>query len=225
MTRGKTGIIVLTIIAAMAFLFIAILFGSSSKRQGLIDRKASVEEKLGAYAQMDLTIYWIGEFPPEMEVLAPVTQVIAPENVSSETMPVKSTSIHITERDDYGNIIKEEIPREYSRYMLIVISGNPALSDSAKEALSNAVAQNGVPVYSIGDEASSLLGSLLLYNRRKIGPGSSLFYSLNSRYKENPISEDIIQAGGMDLAEAMPVIIDLAIEQYPTDERIQSVTK
>ena len=70
MSRGKTGLIVLTILAAMFFLFIAILFGSSSKRQGVIDRKAALDEKLSAYAQMDITIYWIGEFPSELEVLS-----------------------------------------------------------------------------------------------------------------------------------------------------------
>ena len=225
MSRGKTGLIVLTILAAMFFLFIAILFGSSSKRQGVIDRKAALDEKLGAIAQEDITIYWIGEFPQELEVLAPVTKVIAPENASSETLPIKTTSIHLTERDDYGNIVKEEIPREYSRYMLIVITGNPELSDNAKEALNNAIAVNGVPVFAAGDEASDLVGNILMYYRRKTGPGSSLFYSLSSRYKENPVPEDKIMAGGMDLAEAMPEIIDLAIAQNPADERIQSVSK
>ena len=220
MNRSKTGLIVLTILAAMFFLFIAILFGSSSKRKDVIDRKAALDARLSAFAQMDITIYWIGEFPSELEVLAPVTQVIPPESASSENLPVKSTTFHTTERDEFGNIVKEDIPREYSRYMLIVISGNPVLSDSAKEALNNAVALNGVPVYAIGDEASDLVGSVLLYNRRKSGPGSSLFYSLSSRYKENPIPEDKVLAGGMDLAESLPEIIDLAIAQYPTDERI-----
>ena len=220
MSRGKTGLIVLTILAAMFFLFIAILFGSSSKRQGVIDRKAALDEKLSAYAQMDITIYWIGEFPSELEVLVPVTQVIAPESVSSDNLPIKTSSIHVTERDEFGNVVKEEIPREYSQYMLIVISGYPVLSDSAKEALSNAVAKNGVPVFAIGNEASEIIGNILMYYRHKSGPGSSLFYSLSSRYKENPIPEDIIQAGGMDLAEAMPEIIDLAIAQYSADERL-----
>ena len=59
-----------------------------------------------------------------------------------------------------------------------------------------------------------------MYYRHKSGPGSSLFYSLSSRYKENPIPEDIIHAGGMDLSEAMPEIIDLAIAQYSADERL-----
>ena len=60
MYKSKTGILILTILAAMFFLFVAILFGSSSKRQDVIDRKAALEEKLSAIAQMDITIYWIG---------------------------------------------------------------------------------------------------------------------------------------------------------------------
>ena len=163
MSRGKTGLIVLTILAAMFFLFIAILFGSSSKRQGVIDRKAALDEKLSAYAQMDITIYWIGEFPSELEVLVPVTQVITPESVSSDNLPIKTSSIHVTERDEFGNVVKEEIPREYSQYMLIVISGNPVLSDSAKEALSNAVAKNGVPVFAISSRTGAGLTAVLDY--------------------------------------------------------------
>ena len=220
MYKSKTGLIVLTILVAMFFLFAAVLFGSSTKRQGLIDRKAALDEKLAVIAQTDITIYWIGEFPPELEVLAPVTQVIAPENASSENLPIKTSTFHITERDSFGNVESEDIPREYSRYMFIVICGNPVLSDPAKEALNDAVAKNGVPVFAIGDEASELLGSVLMYYRYNSGPGSSLFYCLNSGYRENPIPEDKVKAGGMDLAEAIPEMIDLAIAQYPVDKRV-----
>ena len=44
MYKSKTGILILTILAAMFFLFVAILFGSSTKRQGIIDRKEAVND-------------------------------------------------------------------------------------------------------------------------------------------------------------------------------------
>ena len=39
MSKGKTGLIVVVFLAAMFFVFIAVLFGSSTKRQGAIDKK------------------------------------------------------------------------------------------------------------------------------------------------------------------------------------------
>ena len=68
MSRGKTGLVVLTLFAVMFFLFIAILFGSSTKRQKNIDKKTAAESQLDVIAQMDLTIYWIGEVPKDRPV-------------------------------------------------------------------------------------------------------------------------------------------------------------
>ena len=214
MNRSKTGLFVLTILAAMFFLFVAILFGSSTKRQGIIDRKEAVNAKLNAIAETDITIYWIGGFPSELEALSSVTNVISPENASTETLPVKSGNIHFTENDEHGNVVKEDIPRDYSEHMLIVITGNPEFSDSGKEALLDAITKNGVPVIALGDEAAGYLGSLLLHIRYKEGPGSSLYYCLGKGYKENPVPADKVSAGGMDLAEVIPDIIDLANVDY-----------
>lgn len=214
MYKSKTGLIVLTVLAAMFFLFVAILFGSSTKRQEIIDRKEAVNAKLSAVAQADVTVYWIGEFPAELEPLSAVTNVIAPEKAGSETLPVKSVAVHFTENDQFGNVIKEDVPRDYSEHMLIVITGNPALSDAGKEALLDSITKNGVPVIAIGDEAADYLGSLLLHIRSKDGPGSSLYYCLGKGYKENPIPEDKVLAGGMDFAEAVPDILALGIADY-----------
>ena len=96
MSRGKTGLVVLTLFAVMFFLFIAILFGSSTKRQENIDRKADIEAKLDIIAQTDLTIYWIGEVPAELEHLMPVINVIPPETASEETLPIKIFPYHVT---------------------------------------------------------------------------------------------------------------------------------
>ena len=60
MSKGKTGLIVLTVLAAMFFLFIAVLFGSSAKRQGVIEKKTGIDDSFDTIAANDLTIYWIG---------------------------------------------------------------------------------------------------------------------------------------------------------------------
>ena len=214
MYKSKTGLLVLTILAAMFFLFVAILFGSSTKRQENIDRKEEITSKLDAIARTDLTIYWIGEVPAELEHLMPVIKVIPFEQVSEETLPIKIFQFDVTEYDPDGVFVSESHPREYSEHMLIVISGNPVISDPGKEALLNSISKNGVPVIAIGDEAAEFLGGLLMRRRYKEGPGSSLYYCLGKGYRENPIPEDKVLAGGIDLAEAMPDIIDLANADY-----------
>ena len=214
MSRGKTGLIVLTFLAVMFFLFIAILFGSSTQRQEKIDRKADVEAQLDVIAQMDLTIYWIGEVPAELEHLKPVINVIPPETASEENLPVQVFEFHVTEYDSEGSFVSESHPREYPRYMLIVLYGDFVLSDSGREALLNSISKNGVPVIAIGNEAATYLGKILNRVRYHEGPGSSLYYCLGKGYKENLIPEEKVVAGGIDLAEGIPVIIEISNADY-----------
>ena len=219
MSRGKTGLIVLTVIAMMFFLFIAILFGSSAKRQNAIDRKAELDAKIDAIIAADTTIYWIGDPPPEeLEHLMTVVNVITPESASEDNLPVKSPAFHTQVHDSFGRLVSEEIPIEYTDNLVIVISGSPNLSQSGKEALLNSIAQNGVPVLAIGNDASEALGGILSYRRVKMGPDSSLYYCLGAGYTENPLSEEAVKAGGMDLAEAVTDQITLALSDYTPQE-------
>ena len=71
-----------------------------------------------------------------------------------------------------------------------------------------------MPFLAIGDEASEVLGEILSYRRFKRGPGSSLYYCLGAGYTENPIPVETVKAGGMDLAEALPDAISLAVSDY-----------
>jgi len=214
MSKGKTGLIVLTLLAVMFFLFIAILFGSSTKRQKNIDRKADIEARLDVIAQMDLTIYWIGEVPGELEHLMPVINVIPPETASFENLPAVNAKIPFQEYDSNGKLVDEVVPREYSENMLIVLTGNPVLSETGKEALLDSISKNGVPVIAIGDEAATYLAKILQRVRYHPGPGSSLYYCLGKGYKENLIPVEKVAAGGIDLAEGIPVIIEISNADY-----------
>ena len=214
MNKSKAGLIVLVFLTAGFFFFLAMLFGSSTQRQAVIDRKAEVEANLDAIAESDITIYWIGELPQELEHLSPVVNVIAPGNITKETIPVRAPSFHFEEYNPDGVLVNEDFPREYSAHMLIVITGSPEISDNGKDALLDAISQNGVPALAIGDEASEVLGEILSYRRFKRGPGSSLYYCLGAGYTENPIPVETVKAGGMDLAEAIPDAISLAVSDY-----------
>ena len=214
MRNGKTGFLILTVFAAMFFLFVAILFGSSTKRQGIIDRKADLEAKLDSIMASDVTVYWIGEVPAELEHLSPVIRQIPQEKVSVETLPVKGPSFDFSEYNELGQVISHDVPVEQSQYMVIVISGNPVLSVEGSEALRNAVAQNGVPVIAIGNDAAELLGNILYYRRFKTGEGSTLYYCLGKGYKENLISAETVSNGGMELAEATADLISAAMTDF-----------
>ena len=219
MSRGKTGLIVLTVIAMMFFLFIAILFGSSTKRQQAIDRRAELDAGIDAIIAADTTIYWIGDPPPEeLEHLMPVVNVIAPETASKDNLPIKSPAFHTQVHDTFGRLVSEEVPIDYTDNLVIVISGNPNLTQAGKDALLDSIAQNGVPVLAIGNDASEALGSILSYRRIKTGPDSSLYYCLGAGYTENPLSEDAVKAGGMDLAEAVTGQITIALSDYIPEE-------
>ena len=212
--KNKAALIVLVILTAGFFIFMALMLGSGAQVQAITDRKLNVEAGLDAIAESDITIYWIGELPKELEHLSPVVNVIAPENVTRENIPVRGPAFHIEEYTPEGLLVNEEIPREYSAHMMIVITGNPVISDDGKAALLDAISKNGVPVLAIGDEASEVLGEILSYRRFKRGPGSSLYYCLGAGYTENLIPVETVKAGGMDLAEALPDAISLAVSDY-----------
>lgn len=219
MSRGKTGLIVLTVFVMMFILFIAILFGSSTKRQQAIDRKAALDANIDTIIAADTTIYWLGDPPPEeLEHLMSVVNVISPETASEDNLPVKSPAFHTQVHDSFGRLVSEEIPIDYTDNLVIVISGNPNLSAAGKDALLDSIAQNGVPVIAIGNDASEALGGILSYRRIKTGEGSSLYYCLGAGYTENPLSEDAVKAGGMDLAEAVTGQITLALSDYTPQE-------
>jgi hypothetical protein len=215
MSRGKTGVLVLIGLAAMFFIFIAILFGSSTKRQAAINRITALNDRCDLIAEQDITIYWIGsELPSDLEHMAPAVSLLSYEGANRETLPIKTSSFHITEYNEDGDVIAEQVPREYPRYMMIVITGNPVMSDSGKEALRDAITQNGVPVLAIGDEASEFVSGILMYSRFKSGPDSSFYYCLGAGYTENPIPEEKVAAGGFDLAEAVPDLVSLAMTDF-----------
>ncbi len=212
--KNKAGLIVLVILAAGFFIFLALMFGSGAQVQAITERKINVEASLDAIAESDITIYWIGELPQELEHLSPVVKVISPENITRETVPVRGPAFHIEEYTPEGLLVNEEIPKEYSAHMLIVFTGNPVISDDGKAALLDAISKNGVPALAIGDEASEVLGDVLSYRRFKRGPGSSLYYCLGAGYTENLIPVETVKAGGIDLAEAIPDAIALAVSDY-----------
>ena len=132
MSRNKTSFVVLVILAGIFVIAIAMVFNTSVRRENALKRQASVNEKIEFLNSIDLTVYWIGGFPSELEKLRQNTNVIMPENISRDNMPVKSSTfrISITEKiGDHKGDTKEIVPRKYSEYMMIVLTSTEGISD------------------------------------------------------------------------------------------------
>ena len=200
MERNKTGIIILVFFAGFFVLATAMLFNTSVRRENALKRQESVNEKIEFLNSIDLTVYWIGGFPSELEALRASTNVIMPEAISDENMPVRSSTFHISITDDSGKT-KEIVPRKYSEYMMIVITTGEGFTDETKEVLRNCIVNNGVPVLCIGSDACQLIGTILIHGTG-YDKDYSIFYKLNEGYKEPYLDKTAVSAGGIDLADA-----------------------
>ena len=200
MERNKTGVVVLVILAGFFIIAVAMVFNTSVRRDTALKRQASVNEKIEFLNSIDLTVYWIGGFPSELEKLRQKTNVIMPENISKDTMPVKSSSFRITITDDSGKT-QEIVPRKYSEYMLIVLTTAEGITDEAKEILRDCIVYNGVPVLCIGSDACQLVGTILIHGSG-YDKDHTLFYKLNDGYKEPYLDVKAVSAGGVELADA-----------------------
>jgi hypothetical protein len=200
MERNKTGVIVLVLLAGFFIIAIAMVFNTSVRRESVLKHQASVNEKIEFLNSIDLTVYWIGGFPSELEKLRESTNVIMPEEISNDNMPIRSSTFHITVTEESGK--KEEIvPRKYSEYMLIVITTGEGFSDEAKEVLRDCIVYNGVPVLCIGGDACEMVGTLLIHGSG-YAKDHTFFYKLNDGYKDSYIEAKAVSAGGVDLADA-----------------------
>lgn len=177
----------------------AMVFNTSVRRESAIKKQASVNEKIEMLNTLDLTVYWIGGFPSELEKLRQKTNVIMPENISKDNMPVKSSSFHITVKDDSGKT-HEIVPRKYTEFMLIVVTTGEGFSDEAKDILRDCIAYNGVPVLCIGKEACEMMGTLLIHGSG-FGRDHSFYYKRNEGYKDPYFDAKTVSSGGVELAE------------------------
>lgn len=201
MGRNKTGIIVLVLLAGFFLIGIAMVFNTSVRRESALKHQSSINEKIEFLNSIDLTVYWVGGFPSEIENLRQSAKIIMPEAVSQDNMPIRSSTFRITIKEDNGGT-KEIVPREYSEYNLLVINTGSGFTDEGKEVIRNCIVDNDVPVLCIGKEACEFIGTLLIH-----GSGykaeHSIFYRRSEGYKEPFLDTKAVAAGGADLADAL----------------------
>ena len=190
----------LVILAGIFVIAIAMVFNTSVRRENALKRQASVNEKIEFLNSIALTVYWIGGFPSELEKLRQNTNVIMPEDISRETMPVKSSTFRIEIKEKSGTT-KEIVPRKYSEYMLIVLTSTEGITEEAKEILRDCIVYNGVPILCVGSDACQFVGTILIHGSG-YDKDHTLYYKLNEGYKEPYIDVKAVSAGGVEFADA-----------------------
>lgn len=202
MDRNKTSVIVLFLLAGFFFIAIAMVFNTSVRRNAALAKKGAVEEKIASLNPLDLTIYWIGNVPEELESLKPKMKILKPEEVNGENMPIKFTTFRITYKETKKSPEKVIEPRDYSEYMLIVINTSEGFTDESKEVLRNCIVDNGVPVLCIGGKACDMVGTILIHGAG-YSSDYSMLYKLKEGYDEPFLNAKAVAAGGIDLAEEL----------------------
>lgn len=200
MERNKTGIVVLVLLAGFFIIAVAMVFNTSVRRESALKHQSSINEKIDFLNSIDLNVYWIGGFPAELEKLRESTNVIMPEAITKENMPIKASTFHITYTDGEGKE-KEILPRKYSEYMMIVITTGEGFSDEAKEILRDCIVSNGVPVLCIGGDACEMVGTLLIHGSG-YDKDHNFFYKLNDGYQDPYLDVKAVSAGGAEFADA-----------------------
>ena len=190
----------LVILAGFFVIAMAMVFNTSVRRESALKKQASVNEKIEFLNSIDLTVYWIGGFPSELEKLREKTTIIMPEEISRETMPIKSSTFRIEIKEKSG-ATSEIVPRKYSEYMMIVLASTEGITDEAKDILRDCIVYNGVPVLCIGSDACQFVGTILIHGSG-YDKDHTLYYKLNEGYKEPYLDVKAVSAGGVEFADA-----------------------
>ena len=223
MERKKVYIVVIVAAACLTLLMVVLMFNAASLQKqniNLTNQVTYASEKLAA--KEDLMIYWVGDFPPEFAGIANVVTVIPPSQINEEIMPIKSSTFKSTEYDEYGNIVKEIIPREYKDNMIIVLYNVSLVTDEQKEVILNCVAQNGVPVLAIGKGSIALIREALMYTPGDFAEYDSFYYKLGEGYKDHVLDNESMETGGEKFAlNLMDYLYELFYQYDPEAEASQ----
>ena len=226
MERRKGYIVVIAAAAAFLLLITGLMFNAASRKKqsiSLANQASYAAERLST--KDDLMIYWIGTFPPELAGISGVVTVISPGDITEENMPIKYSSFKSTEYDEFGNVIKEIVPRDYKDNMIIIISNVGMLSEPEKDVILNCIAQNNVPVLAIGKSSITLIRRTLMYTDGVFEQDDSFYYKLGEGYKDHVLDNAAITAGGDEYAlELYEYLYSLFYDDTEEQETVVSET-
>jgi len=203
MSKGKLGFVIVVAVASFFLLGCGIWMNGKLKEMASRAEQKEVDSQISLLTNLDLTIYWIGDVPSELSALSPVMSVISPGSVNSDNMPIMSSSFHVVDYNQNGDVTGEAVPRDYSYSMIIVLYHVSGLSADEQSVLSDCISRNGVPVLAIGSDSIALVRSVLMYSQGSFAPDDSFYYHLGEGYKDYCIDNSSIKAGGVTAAKAI----------------------
>ena len=110
MSKGKLGFVIVVAVASFFLWDAGIWMNGKLKEMASRAEQKEVDSQISLLTNLDLTIYWIGDVPSELSALSPVMSVISPGSVNSDNMPIKSSSFHVVDYNQNGDVTGEAVP-------------------------------------------------------------------------------------------------------------------
>ena len=223
MERKRAYIVVIVAAAVLLLLFVGLMYNAASLKKQSVSKTNQVTyaaQKLAA--KEDLMIYWIGDLPPELSGIANVVTVIAPDQISEDTMPIKYSTFKVTVYNEDGSVAKQVEPRDYKDNMIIILYNVSLFTDEQKDILLNCITENNVPMLAIGESSIAFIREALMYTPGSFEQNDSFYYKLDEGYKDHVLDNKAITAGGEDFAlDLMDYLYELFYAYDPEAEASQ----
>lgn len=200
---------------AVVIIFLIILFSViglalMAKKVAVTSSEAresqQVEERYMKFLENDVTLYWIGDYPAELERVS--EKVVKCSEATRDNMPLKSPEFHTIRKDENGNVIEERIPVTYTEHLYIVINSK-VLTDEEYAVIRECFIDNGVKTIIIGQDAIQSFRDFLILPKQKFAEGEMMAYSLpagSSRFGD-----------GSENGDTSLVLINYLIEDMTED--------
>ena len=215
MNRSKTGVIVL-IFVAVAFVVLLMMAGvQKTKKDGAAAQlEADLAAAVADIAQEDYMIYYIGTPPKELVNESVKMTVLSQAEITSDTLPVYTHSLTFTEYDEDGNIVDQEVPRDYPRFMLIYVDKSVILSEAHIELLHNCAVDNHVPVIIEGKDNIELFRNRLLLTVHMYSDDDTMMFTPWNSSQDHVIPAEHLESKGAEFA----IDILSAVKQITVDQ-------
>lgn len=180
-------VVLILLLLLLSVVGIALLSKKTADSRRAAAEEQKKQELYDRFLEKDVTLYWIGDLPKELEAIS--SKIIVAEEITTDTMPMKSPDFHMVEYDKDGNKVFEKIPVEYTDHLYIVIS-HTVLTAERYDIIRECIKDNGVRVIVLGSDAIYPFREHLILPYMSYEEEDSLAYSLKDGSASHVISQD-----------------------------------
>ena len=192
MNNGRFGgMLAVLLITIAAIVVLVIMTQNIADSQAQNNEGNKMTDLALEFVGNDVTVYWIGEFPRELDQIR--SKVVFPDPISEETMPVKSPEFHTREFDPDGELVAERTPVEQTKYNFIVIN-NMMLSNDDLVTVRTCFAENGVGVLVLGKNAIERFRDFYMMTPTVFKDHDSMYHTLAGGSVNHALGEDYTPA-------------------------------